>query len=225
MSEHSTSTTHQYAKRGKSRTPLIIGVALAVMVLIGVVALVASNSNESKDASPYTPTTGSSGSQPATVTGTDLPTLGDPSNDPAVGKDAPAITGSDFEGQPITITNDGKPKAILFLAHWCLHCQREVSTLTPWLKAGKAPKGVDLYSVSTAVSADRPNYPPQRWLESEGWPVPVVNDVDGRAAEAYGLSAFPFWTLVDGNGKVVMRFSGEASTGQVEKLLTDLAAT
>jgi peroxiredoxin len=220
---HDPQKTHQYAKKtSRSRTPLIIGVVLALMALIGVIAVLATNSNESKDASPYTPT--STGSNGASVTGTNLPTFTGSGDDAAVGKQAPAIEGTDFEGRPVKITDDGRPKVILFLAHWCPHCQREVATLSPWLNAGNAPEGVDVYSVSTAVSADRPNYPPQRWLEAEKWPVPVVSDTTGRAADAYGLSAFPFWTLVDAKGQVVMRFSGEASIDQVDQLLTQLAA-
>lgn len=38
--------------------------------------------------------------------------------DPAVGMVMPEIQGQDFDGTPVAITNDGRAKAILLLAHW-----------------------------------------------------------------------------------------------------------
>jgi hypothetical protein len=69
---------------------------------------------------------------------------------------------------------------------------------------------VEILSVSTAVSPDRLNYPPSAWLEREDWAVPVlVDDADGSVAQAFGLSAFPFFVAVDAGGEVVARGSGE----------------
>ena len=45
--------------------------------------------------------------------------------DPAVGMTIPTVTGTDFDGNDITITgDDGKAKVIVFVAHWCPHCQK-----------------------------------------------------------------------------------------------------
>ncbi|MDQ3782544.1 MAG: redoxin domain-containing protein, partial [Actinomycetota bacterium] len=50
-----------------------------------------------------------------------------PADDPAVGIAAPAVVGEDFDGNTVSIDpTDGSPKAIMFLAHWCPHCQAEV---------------------------------------------------------------------------------------------------
>jgi len=38
--------------------------------------------------------------------------------DTAIGMVMPEIRGQDFDGNPVAITNDGRAKAILLLAHW-----------------------------------------------------------------------------------------------------------
>ena len=58
--------------------------------------------------------------RPVTVSGSPLPVLLEGGQDPAVinGMMMPELSGASFDGTPISITNDGRPKVILFLAHW-----------------------------------------------------------------------------------------------------------
>jgi cytochrome c biogenesis protein CcmG, thiol:disulfide interchange protein DsbE len=160
------------------------------------------------------------------VTGTALPPL--PSGggtDPAVGRQAPALRGTGFDGGARAISADGRPKVVIFLAHWCPHCQREVPQIVDWLAAG-SPDGVDLYSVATATSQQQPNYPPSAWLAREGWTLPVLtDDAGGTAAAAYGVSGFPFFVFVDADGKVVKRTAGELPTDQLQAEVTRLATS
>ena len=138
--------------------------------------------------------------------------------DPAVGMTIPTVTGKDFDGNDITIAgDDGKAKVILFVAHWCPHCQREVPLLKEHLDDVPMPDDVELLTVSTSVKPDAGNYPPQDWLESEGWSAPVLADDEASTvAQAYGLSAFPYFVAVDADGKVVARASGELSTEEFD---------
>ena len=55
------------------------------------------------------------------------------------------------------------------------------------MDAGSVPDNVDLYSVATGINAERPNYPPEAWLEREGWTLPVLVDTKNEVAQAYGL--------------------------------------
>lgn len=48
----------------------------------------------------------------------DLPTYAAGSVDSAVGMALPEITGIDFDGNTVSITDDGRPKLLLNLAHW-----------------------------------------------------------------------------------------------------------
>ena len=123
----------------------------------------------------------------------------------------------------MAIVNDARPKVVLFVAHWCPHCRREVPALAKRLSTNGEPPGVDLYTVATGTTPDRSNYPPSAWLEREGWTVTTMaDDNNGRVADAFGLSAYPFFVAIDNSGKVVARASGELSIPSFERLL-DLA--
>lgn len=153
-----------------------------------------------------------------------LPQFQATAGDPAVGMPAPAVSGVNFAGDTVTIANDGTAKAIAFLAHWCPHCQAEVPAVQAWLEAGELPAGTKLVAVATGTDAARANYPPSAWLEREGWTPPVlVDDAAGTAAEAYGLSAYPFWVLLDGDGNVAVRAAGGVTPEAVGEALVALA--
>jgi thiol-disulfide isomerase/thioredoxin len=159
----------------------------------------------------------------AAVSGDALPafTTGE---DPAVGATAPQITGQAIDGEPIEIRpGDGTPKALAFLAHWCPHCQREVPTVTQWAEDGQLPDGVDLVAVATGIDRNRPNFPPGDWLTREEWPGQTVVDGDNAAAQSYGLTNYPYWVLVDGEGTVVQRWSGETTPQQLSERIGALA--
>ncbi len=133
-----------------------------------------------------------------------------PDVDSAIGQVAPSLTGVDFDGEPVTIGNDGRPKAIYFLAHWCPHCQVELPTIQSLIDAGEQPEGIDVYAVSTSVAADRGNFPPQAWFETEGWTSPVLLDDDRSSAVInFGAGGFPYAVFLDGDHRVLTRTAGE----------------
>ena len=137
--------------------------------------------------------------------------------DESVGHVAPG-----FKAQPNTSAemieiqpDDGIVRLIGFFAHWCPHCQREVPRVAQWLNENDLPNGVEVVAISTSVREGTPNYPPSEWFEAEKWPTQVlVDNTEKSIAEAYGLTGFPFWVLVDGDGTVVHRSSGELSEEQ-----------
>ena len=140
-------------------------------------------------------------------------------DDPAVGLDAPVLTGETFTGEPITVPGDG-PAVIVFLAHWCPHCQREVPVIVDWLEENGEPDGVQLFGVATSIHDARENYPPSAWLEREGWTLPTIVDAeDSGGAAAFGLTSFPYFVAVDADGRVVARASGELPTDELEALI------
>jgi thiol-disulfide isomerase/thioredoxin len=159
------------------------------------------------------------------VAGKALPTFSDPTGDPAVGKEIPFVTGHDFEGNKMSLSCPGQPSMIMFVAHWCPHCQREVPALTKYWKENGLPKGVKLVSVATGSGSDQPNWPPQDWLKEKDWPVPVMADSTSfEAASAFGLSGYPYFVMVDKDGKVAARFSGEVDPAELDGALKKLAA-
>ena len=193
--------------------PAILGAAGAVLVA-AIIAVAATGGN---DGEPTERTAR------LTITGVELPAY-EEGRDPALGLAAPALEGESFEGSPETIVDDGRAKAIVFLAHWCPHCQREVPLIQDWIDVHGRPANVDLYSVATSNDPAQPNYPPDEWLRREGWTVPVlVDDSSGSAATAYGLTAFPYFVFVDAEGKVVARATGELTVEQLETHLAQVA--
>lgn len=205
--------------RSRSRRP-VVGVVAAVFLVAATIALIATrddNSNGGSDAAGSA--TGVEQTRPVRVTG-DAPAVFQDGPDTAVGVVAPALIGAGFDGTPVEIRADGQPKVVVFLAHWCPHCRREVPVLVDWLAENGNPEGVVLHAVATGTSADRPNYPPSEWLEREGFPVPVLADTaDGSAATAFGLSSFPYFVALDGAHRVVARTAGELTGPQWEALL------
>ena len=203
------------ARARKKQPPwLWIGVAGLVAVLL-VAAIVSSGGSDEKESSAQ----GVEEIRPVSVSGTALPEFEPGGADSAVGQTIPEVKGQSFDGSPVTIGKDGRSKLIVFVAHWCPHCQKEIPLLADWLKSNSLPGGVDLYTVSTGVTDKRPNYPPSKWLKKEGWTAKTLADsAEQQAADAFGLSAFPYFVSVDGSGKVVARTSGEITTGQFAEL-------
>lgn len=159
-----------------------------------------------------------------TLGGASLPKQGG-TPDPAAGMAAPVARGVNFDGTAVAIENDGKPKAIVFLAHWCPHCEKEVPKVVSWLEQTGGVEGVDVVAVSTWADRTRANWPPSAWLERERWTSPVLlDDGEGSVAKAYGLSGTPMWVFVGKDGKVVKRTSGEVPVDTLESEMRALVA-
>ena len=194
------------AAKSRNKLMIILGVAVAV-VFAGLVAFFTVSGSEPEAAE-------------VTVAGDPIPTMAGNASigqDIAFGWDAPTVTGSDWKGNPVTIDPaDGRPKLIVFLAHWCPHCQAEVPEVQAWLNETGGIPEVDLYGVATSINPSRPNWPPSEWLEREGWTPPTIIDKNTKAARVYGLRGFPYWVAVNSEGKVVFRWEGRAG---IERLL------
>ena len=200
----------------RSRRPPVIPIALGVVVLIALIAILATSMSGGGDGGGNTNDVQQT--RPVAVAGEALVRLGE-GEDQAVGASAPELDGASFTGTAVSIENDGRPKVLVFLAHWCPHCQREVPVLADWL-AENAPDDVDIYGVATATTPDRPNFPPSSWLARERFDVPTLADDErGTAAVAFGLSAFPYFVAVDAEHRVVARTTGELTVAQWESLL------
>jgi thiol-disulfide isomerase/thioredoxin len=218
---------------------VLMVVALIVLALI--ITVVSRSGGGGSDNSSSTVPTGATGGSggtsgpapaagqpvvtaPVRFNGQALPGFEQTSGDPAIGKALPELHGSNvLDGTPVDITNDGKPKLIFVVAHWCPHCQREVPLIQDWLSKNGTPAGVELYAVSTAVRQSAGNFPPARWLTNEHWIVPTIADSgDNTAANALGMTSIPYFVAVDGSGKVVQRATGEQPISAIEDMVTKL---
>ncbi len=167
--------------------------------------------------------------RPVAVIGDALPFLSDSHNDEAVGTLIPAIIGENFEGNMVEVRpDDGVATLVVFLAHWCPHCNNEIPEINRIRDAGVWPDGLRVVGVSTAVSPQRPNFPPQRWLSEKDWTYEIIADAFDSsrstfvAAEAFGVTGFPFMVLIDESGLVRGRWSGELGALALAELVTSL---
>lgn len=213
------------------------GIAVAALVAIVVAAIIAAivfgNSgietpNTVAAETSLIPTTGTLRQvSSVVVAGEELPPLEtSPTQDPAVGQNAPTITASHFDNTEVTINfDDGQPRIVMFFAHWCPHCQSEVTSLVERFGRDGTPSDVDIVAISTNVDQGAPNYPPSQWFLTEQWPIPVLRDsATNDLAEAFGLTGYPYAVVVDGDGNVVIRQSGGVSEPMWNTML-DLAVT
>lgn len=141
-------------------------------------------------------------------------------DDAAVGMPAPEIRGTNYDGEPVELLNDGTPKIVVFLAHWCGFCQAEVPQLVQRLGSGNVDNGVEFYFVATASNRTRDNWSPAAWLDREGLAGPIImDDVDTSAFDAYGLTAFPSWAMIGPDGTIVARATGQLGEEVVDTLV------
>lgn len=196
---------------------LVVGGIVAVVAIITAIVVLAGGADTPPPSDTFE-------TAPVTISGDSLPAFVQGA-DPAVGLQIPSVAGSAFDGTPASIdSTDGRPKALLFLAHWCQHCQAEAPEVQAWVDAGGLPDDVDLIGIATSSSDIRPNFPPSEWLEGVGWSSPIVVDDDNYStARAFGLEAFPFWVFVDGDGNVVGRVAGRVSMTTLSGLIAELS--
>ena len=216
---------------GKSQLP-VFWIAIGFIAVIAIVAIVVTVTSKDTNSSG-TPGSGSSGTGgtgheygKVTVTGTDLPPFGT-GPDRAVGKTIPTVTGETFTGEQIELGPNGQAQMIVFLAHWCPHCNREAPRLASYLQSGGGtPAGTTLTIVPTGSTATAPNWPPSQWVKDMGLGDvrTVVDSQSQRIAKAYGLTSYPFIVMVDKDGKVVERRAGEQADGFFASAFAALAA-
>lgn len=209
------------SKNGSSNKSVwLIGSIAAAIAIAAIVAVATQSSSDDV-------VTGVEEFNSVEVSGDLLPQFSDSTADKAIGMTAPVLTGKGFTGNTI-VTGPGAPTLLVFLAHWCPHCQREVPLLVQWNRDGLVPSGLDVIAIATSSDPASPNFPPSEWLAREEFPPlwPVMTDSGEKtAANAMGVSGFPFFVLLDSNGKVALRISGEiemqALTDQINKALSN----
>jgi thiol-disulfide isomerase/thioredoxin len=217
----------------KNRTLLIVIGAIVVVLGLAGIAVALSGGDDGSDSA----TTAPAGSVPAgeveqnrpvTVTGDVVPALDAAvAADPAIGTEFPTIAGQSFDGTPITVggATDG-PTMVVYLAHWCPHCNREVPELIKLNDSGGIPEELSVVGVSTAADSTAPNYPPSTWLADKGWPWKAMADDEASTAFVVsGGSGFPYLVILDADGKVVARDSGEKTAEDLKVWIDDALAS
>ncbi len=154
---------------------------------------------------------------------------GNITSETAIGKKAPEVSGKNFDGDTVEIKNDGKAKLVVFLAHWCPHCQNELPKLVAYLKENSLPDNVEVIGVATGTDTGKANFGPEAWFKKENVNfTTMADDKNFSVGEAFGLLGFPYFVAIDKDGNVVGRDSGEitcASMDPLIKLINQAAGT
>ena len=206
---------------------------IAVLALVAVGGIVWASVGGGGDASSTDGSTvttdalsGLPDSQPVTITGDALPKFESGGGaDPAAGLAAPLVEGLNFNGEKIALDSKDGAYMVVFLAHWCPHCNAEVPRLIKWKNSGAVPADLRVIGVATAVAKTQVNYPPAKWFSDKGWPWPVMVDESGgegtagKVAQTFGASGWPYFVIVGADGKVKVRVSGEIEPAELQKVV------
>jgi thiol-disulfide isomerase/thioredoxin len=210
------------SKSSSGNGKFIVGAIIAIVIGGAAIFAISTSGSESSTSSGNI-----SEFSEVTVTGESLPAFDSTSSatDAAIGMPAPIVSGKGFTGTEITTDGTGTPTMLVFLAHWCQFCQREVPMLVQWEKDGKTPTGIDVIAVATGTDPANPNFPPSEWLAREEFPAlwPVIADsADKKAADAFGLSGYPYFVLIDAQGNVFKRLSGEIPMDELTAIINQM---
>lgn len=212
------------ATRRRRELP-VFWIVVGLILLGGVTALAISAANQKDDSAAVKAAADAPVYADVAIEGDDLARFpGNGERDSAVGEKIPTMTGTRIDGAKDTISADDGAQVLLFVAHWCPHCQKEVPRIVTWAKEqGGAPAGVTIRAISTAASEDQPNFPPAEWLAREDWPFDaLVDDEADTAANAFGLEGYPYMVFVNADGTVQKRSSGEMEIKDFQAAVDEL---
>jgi thiol-disulfide isomerase/thioredoxin len=204
-----------------SNTPLVVaGVVILLLVLAVIAVLATSGSSDEPDGSGVDtrlPALLRPEVRPIEIEGEQLPVYASEGQDLALGMRPPLLVGEDTTGRVHTVSPDIEGSVLLvFLAHWCPACNQEVPVLVDLAAAGRVPSDLKVYAVLTAMEPGRSGFPASRWLTDLGWPFETIMDEPDldrgpwKAAEAFGLTSFPYMVAIK-DGVIVDRWSGASA--------------
>lgn len=131
-----------------------------------------------------------------------------------VGQSAPQIIVEPLSGRtPFTdaMLRAPGPKLINFWASWCAPCRVEHPQLMKLQAEGLAIFGVNYKDDPRKAG---------RFLDDLGDPFEGVGaDREGRMALDWGVYGIPETFVIDGNGKVLLRFAGPVTDAILERLI------
>lgn len=130
------------------------------------------------------------------------------------GQPAPPVVLSEFVGKELfddADLRDGEVKLVNYWASWCAPCRVE----HPNLEA-LSQEGLTIYGVNYKDQQDNA----ASFLEELGDPYTAIGrDEKGRMALDWGVYGVPETYVVDGNGKIILRFAGPITLRVIKNTL------
>lgn len=200
----------------------MFGIAAAIVVVVALVVgvlVLRGGSESSEGAGPGKKAAGGVAEACAGVTKSTGGAGSEGAASDLVGREAPPLSGTNcMDGKPTSLAGTaGKPTLIVFWAHWCPHCQRELPVIERLYERHRDEWNV--FTVGTAIGANpaSPEFStPAEFIETTGMTMPTILDPTGEMSAEYNLEGFPQLYFVDADGKVVEVESGELPEKAIE---------
>ncbi|EAQ45188.1 periplasmic protein thiol:disulfide oxidoreductase, DsbE subfamily protein [Roseobacter sp. MED193] len=130
------------------------------------------------------------------------------------GQPAPEVVLSEFSGKELfddSDLRDGEVKLVNYWASWCAPCRVE----HPNLEA-LSQEGIKIYGVNYKDQEDNA----ASFLEELGDPYAAIGrDEKGRMALDWGVYGVPETYVIDGDGKIILRFAGPITQRVIKNTL------
>jgi len=134
----------------------------------------------------------------------------------AVEQEMPIFNASTLYGQSIEVGVPGKPYVLNFWATWCPSCRDEFPELNQFATAHTAD--IQFYAINIQESSEQVS----DFLNSNGYTLPVLLDLDGSIARNFRIRAFPTTIVVDSQGVIRYRKAGGVTADELENVLNSL---
>ncbi|QFT89454.1 Thiol-disulfide oxidoreductase ResA [Bacillus sp. THAF10] len=135
-----------------------------------------------------------------------------------VGEKAPNFVLTDLEGNEIMLSDyEGKGVFLNFWGTWCKPCEREMPFMESQYQKYK-DQGVEII----AVNIQETNLAVERFRDRHGLSFPIPMDKRDQVRQAYGIMPLPTTILLDENGTVVKKSSGELSDAEIQAFMESI---
>ncbi|MBI2917397.1 MAG: redoxin domain-containing protein [Chloroflexi bacterium] len=125
-----------------------------------------------------------------------------------------------MDGRPLALEElKGKVVMVDFWASWCIPCRQEAPELEKAYQKYRQ-RGVEF--VGVAIWDSRSEV--LRFMQKYGVDYPVALDEKGVAAIDYGVTGIPEKYFISRDGRLLRKFIGPSSEGQLSSVLDELLA-
>jgi peroxiredoxin len=141
--------------------------------------------------------------------------FGDQNKVVKAGDQAPNFRLETLEGESIEMADlEGKGVFLNFWGTYCKPCEREMPAMQRQYEIYKE-KGIEIVAVNLGES----NLPVKRFVERKDLTFTVLLDKKRDLVDVYGIGNLPATFLVDKNGRVVERTTGQLDDEKVSELM------
>jgi peroxiredoxin len=132
-----------------------------------------------------------------------------------VGDQAPNFVLKDLEGNEVKLSDlKGKGVFLNFWGTWCEPCEREMPYMENQYHAFK-DQGVEIL----AVNIQETNVAVERFQNKHQLTFPILMDRTDQVRQAYGVIPLPTTILIDENGEIVKKDSGQLSEAKIKEYM------